>query len=124
MSSALDHSTTSDPVMVMVMVFNATFNNISGLSWRSVLLVEETRVPGENPLPQVTDKHYNLKLYQVHVAMSGNQTLKLVVIGTDCIGSCKSNYHTITMTPDIVITSNCIGKILIENCICIDTEIS
>jgi hypothetical protein len=26
------------------MVFNATFNNISVLSWRSVLLVEETRV--------------------------------------------------------------------------------
>jgi len=22
----------------------------------------------------------------------------LVVIGTDCIGSCKSNYHTITAT--------------------------
>jgi hypothetical protein len=29
-------------------VFNATFNNISVKSWRSVLLVEETRVPGEN----------------------------------------------------------------------------
>jgi hypothetical protein len=23
---------------------------------------------------------------------------ELVVIGTDCIGSCKSNYHTITTT--------------------------
>jgi len=30
------------------MVFNATFNNSSAISWRSVLLVEETRVPGEN----------------------------------------------------------------------------
>ena len=30
---------------VRVMVFNATFNNISAISWRSVLLVEET---GEN----------------------------------------------------------------------------
>jgi hypothetical protein len=30
------------------MVFNATFNNISGISWQSVLLVEETGVPGEN----------------------------------------------------------------------------
>jgi hypothetical protein len=30
------------------MVFNATFNNISVISWTSVLLVEETRVPGEN----------------------------------------------------------------------------
>jgi len=29
------------------MVFNATFNNISIISWRSVLLVKETRVPVE-----------------------------------------------------------------------------
>jgi hypothetical protein len=33
--------------MVRVMVFNATFNNISEISWRSVLLVEETGVLGE-----------------------------------------------------------------------------
>ena len=30
------------------MVFNATFNNISVILWRSVLLVEETGGPGEN----------------------------------------------------------------------------
>jgi len=29
------------------MVFNATFNNISAILWRSVLLVEETGVPGQ-----------------------------------------------------------------------------
>jgi hypothetical protein len=33
------------------MVFNATFNNIAVISWRSVLLVEETDVPGENHRP-------------------------------------------------------------------------
>jgi len=33
------------------MVFNATFNNISAISWWSVLLVEETGVPGENHRP-------------------------------------------------------------------------
>ena len=39
------------------MVLNTTFNNISAKSWRSVLLVEETGVPGENhDLSQVTDK--------------------------------------------------------------------
>ena len=38
------------------MLFNATFNNISVILWRSVLLVEETGVPGEN-LSQVT-KYY------------------------------------------------------------------
>jgi hypothetical protein len=30
------------------MVFNATFNNISVISWQSVLLEEETRGPREN----------------------------------------------------------------------------
>jgi len=34
--------------MVRVMVFNATFNNISLISWWSVLLVEEPKFPGEN----------------------------------------------------------------------------
>jgi hypothetical protein len=29
-------------------VFNATFKNISDISWRSVLLVKETGVPREN----------------------------------------------------------------------------
>jgi len=30
------------------MVISATFNNISVISWRTVLLVEETGVPDEN----------------------------------------------------------------------------
>jgi hypothetical protein len=30
------------------MVINATFNNISVILWLSVLLVEDTGVPGEN----------------------------------------------------------------------------
>jgi len=33
------------------MAFNATFNNITVILWQSVLLVEETRVPGENHQP-------------------------------------------------------------------------
>ena len=36
---------------VLIVVFNATFNNISVISWRSVLLVGEIRVPGENHRP-------------------------------------------------------------------------
>jgi hypothetical protein len=39
---------------VRIMMFNATFNNISAISWRSLLLVKETEVPREN-LSQVTD---------------------------------------------------------------------
>ena len=41
------HGTTNE-LKVRFMVFNATFNNISVISWRSVLFVEETGVPGEN----------------------------------------------------------------------------
>ncbi len=33
------------------MMFNATFNNITVISWRSVLLVEESEVPVENHRP-------------------------------------------------------------------------
>jgi hypothetical protein len=33
------------------MVFNATFNNISFISWRSLLFVEEIGAPGGNYLP-------------------------------------------------------------------------
>ena len=32
-------------------VLNATFNNISVISWRSVLLLAETGLPGENYRP-------------------------------------------------------------------------
>jgi hypothetical protein len=35
-------------LFVCLVVFNATFNNISVISWRSVLLVEETGGPEEN----------------------------------------------------------------------------
>ena len=39
------------------MVFNATFNNISGISWGSVLLVEEPGVTGEIHQFQTVESH-------------------------------------------------------------------
>jgi hypothetical protein len=44
-------------------------------------------------------------LYRVHLTWVGFKLTTIVVIGTDCIGSYKSNYHTITTTrvPQLVI---------------------
>ena len=70
---------------VRFMVFYATFNNISVISWRSVLLVDETG-------------YWQTLSHGVSITPHHERDLnsQLVVKGTDCTGSCKSNYHTIT----------------------------
>ena len=52
-----------------------------------------------------------MMLHRVHLAWAGFE-LTLVVIGTDCIGSYKSNYHTITVT----FTPNKTDNYHIKNC--------
>ena len=53
-------------------MFNATFNNISAISWWSVLLVEETGVPGEDHRPVA--RMYNA----LHTMISENKIITYV----------------------------------------------
>ena len=52
------------------MVFNVTVNNISIISWRSVLLVEETRGPGENHCTLINNVSLSmLDILKVHASV-------------------------------------------------------
>jgi hypothetical protein len=76
------------------MVFNATLSNISAISWRSVLLVEETGVPEQNLLPVASHKQTSSHNgVSCRPRLSGFELTTLLVIDTDCIASHKFNNH-------------------------------
>jgi len=80
------------------MVLNATLSKISVILWQSVLLVEEIGVPGENHQPVA--RHWQTLSNNVVLSTHHYQWIQThyVVIDTDCICSCKSNYHIIMTT--------------------------
>jgi hypothetical protein len=76
-------------LFVWLMVLNAAFNNISVISWRSVLLMEDPEKTSD--LSKVTDKLYHIILYVS--PWSRFELTTSVVTGTDYISSCRSNYQ-------------------------------
>jgi len=57
------------------MVLNVNCSTTSVISWRSVLLAEQTGVHRETTdMPQVTDRLSHIMFYQVHSAISGIRT--------------------------------------------------
>ena len=83
-----------------VMVFNTTFkvHCISVISWQSVSLVEETRVPGGNH--QSAANYWQTISNNVVSSTPRLSGVRTHNVSDDMhwlhIGSCKSNYHTIT----------------------------
>ena len=80
------------------MVFNITFNNLSVISWLSVLLMEETRLPGENNRPAAS--HWQALSHNVVSSTSRLTGIRShnFRIYIDYIGSGKSNYQLYYLT--------------------------
>jgi hypothetical protein len=64
-----------------VIMFVSTFNNISAISWRLVVLVEETGIPGKNHLPSAS--HWHIMLHEYTSPWTGFELTTFVV--TYCV---------------------------------------
>ena len=93
--------------IVCLMVLNATFNNISVISWRSVLFVEETGGPAKKP---VASHWQTLSHNVVHLALIEIQNHNIrcdrhwLHIGANC--------HTIVYTPNLTVVPTSIYMVI------------
>ena len=91
--------------MVWFMVFNATFNNTFFLYFSYILEVSficgGKRSAQRKPLTcrKLLTNFITQCCIEYTLSWTGFELTTLVVIGIDCTGSCKSNYHTITTAP-------------------------
>ena len=92
----------------------------------TIKFVSSNTAHGKEGLWCLTFQLYHKMLYWVHLTMSGAQTCTtLVVIGTDCSGSCKSNYHMTMTAPHIenqicgvmisVLTSSAVDRLWVRD---------
>ena len=83
---------------VRVMVLNATFKNISAISWMVRFIGGGNRSTWKKTptCPKSLTKFITWCCIEYTLPWVGFNLKMLVVIGTDYIGSCKSNYLMIT----------------------------
>ena len=77
------------------MVFNTTFNNISVISWRLVLLVDETGVPRRNHRSAAS----HCQTLSHNVVSSTTRFSGILTHNVSGTQVDKSNYHTTTTIP-------------------------
>jgi hypothetical protein len=80
------------------MLFNTTFNNISVISWQSVLLVEEIRVLGENKWPVTS----HFITYCIECTSSDQDNIRCVFISSNRCNKIVQAFLSVKITNSIV----------------------